>query len=181
MRIIIFIYFLFLISCKTEQKEDVLSKDIQQKEVSNHEVIDSIETLEVYDFNGLEKFLNKKDDKIYVVNFWATWCGPCIKELPYFERINKNYQKKDVEVILVSLDFPSKYDTHLKPYIENNNLKSKVIALNDTDSNSWIPKVDQDWSGAIPATIIYNKNKRKFYEQSFEYKNLEEEVKQFLN
>ncbi|WP_231481196.1 TlpA disulfide reductase family protein [Sediminibacter sp. Hel_I_10] len=150
-----------------------------QANVSSSEI--ATDSLEVYDFNGLEKYLNRSDDKIYVVNFWATWCAPCVKELPYFEQLNVEYAKDNVEVILVSLDFPSKYDSNLKPYIREKQLKSKVIALNDTDSNTWIPKVDENWSGAIPATIIYNKDKRKFYEKSFDYQALEKEVKQFLN
>lgn len=156
-------------------------KDVPKKE-QIAEMSQSIETevsLEVYDFEGLQKFLKTTDDKTYVVNFWATWCAPCIKELPYFEKINKDYSD-DVEVILVSLDFPSKYDTKLKPYIKTKNLQSKVIALNDVDSNTWIPKVDESWTGAIPATVIFNKNKRKFYEKSFNYDELETEVKQFL-
>jgi hypothetical protein len=99
--------------------------------------------------------------------------------LPHFEQLNKVYAD-EVEVILVSLDFPNKYESKLKPYIQNKNLQSKVVALNDVDSNSWIPKVDESWTGAIPATIIFNKNERKFYEKSFNYDELETEVKQFL-
>ena len=83
--------------------------------------------------------------------------------------------------ILVSLDFPNLYEKKLKPYIKEKGLKSKVIALNDDDMNTWIPKVSEEWSGAIPATIIYINETRKFYEQSFNYNELETEVKQFLN
>ncbi|WP_405575684.1 TlpA disulfide reductase family protein [Winogradskyella sp. Asnod2-B02-A] len=137
--------------------------------------------LEVYDYDGLEPLINKKDDKVHVVNFWATWCGPCVKELPYFEAINYKYKNENVEVLLVSLDFPSKYDSALKPFIKNNNLKSKVVALNDTDQNRWIPAINENWSGALPATIIYNGDKRLFYERSFTKEELENELKQFLN
>jgi len=174
------IFFILILSCKSENEEVVAINEDQKKADMNSSLADQNPILEIYDFDGLETYLNKKDDKTYVINFWATWCGPCIKELPYFEKINEDFKKYNVEVILVSLDFPSKYDTHLKPYIKKNKLASKVVALNDTDSNTWIPKVDENWSGAIPATIIYNKDKRKFYEQSFEYNELEQEVKQFL-
>lgn len=142
---------------------------------------DVVEELKVYDFETLEPLLNKTDDKVHVINFWATWCAPCVKELPYFEELNANYKSKNVEVVLVSLDFPKQYDKKLKPYIVKNKLKSQVIALDDTDANTWIPKVNEDWSGAIPATIIYNKNKRRFYERSFNYEELEKEVKTFMN
>ena len=58
-------------------------------------------------------------------------------------------------------------------------LKSKIIALNDSNENEWISKIEESWSGSIPATIIYNKNERKFFEKSFTYEELEKEVKQF--
>jgi thiol-disulfide isomerase/thioredoxin len=136
--------------------------------------------LEVYDYDGFEKFLNQKNDKIYVINFWATWCAPCVKELPYFEKLNLNYKNEKVEVILVSLDFPHLYDSKLKPFIKERKLASKVIALNDVDMNTWIPKVDETWSGSIPATIIYKNDTKKFFERSFTYDELETELKQFL-
>ena len=135
--------------------------------------------LEVYDFKGIEKFLHQKDNKTYVINFWATWCAPCIKELPYFEQIQEKF-KKDVEVILISLDFPSQYETKLIPFLEKRQLKSKVIVLDDVDMNSWIPKIDSNWDGAIPVTLIYNSKNRQFYPQSFTYDELAIEVEKFL-
>ncbi len=136
--------------------------------------------LEVYDFQGIEQFLYFNDSKTYVINFWATWCAPCIKELPYFEQIQDEYKDK-IEVILISLDFPSHYETKLKPFLKEKQLKSKVIVLDDVDMNSWIPKIDSKWDGAIPVTLIYNKEKRQFYPQSFTYNQLVTEVKKFIN
>lgn len=165
---------LLLISCKDnpERQVNLLVDD---------DVIQDNDTfqLEIYNYDEISSLFNAKDNKVHVVNFWATWCLPCIKELPYFETINEKYE--DVEVLLVSLDFPNQYDKKLKPYIKEHRLKSKVVALNDPDMNTWIPKVDESWSGAIPATIIYNKDKRKFYESSFTMDELESEIKQFLN
>ena len=101
--------------------------------------------------------------------------------MPYFETLNKECQSKNVEVILVSLDFPKQYEKKLKPFIVNKNLISRVVALNDVDSNTWIPKVNKDWSGAIPATLIYKNDKRAFYEKSFNLEELKKEVNKFLN
>lgn len=137
--------------------------------------------LKIVDFDGLEQYLAAKDkSKTYVINFWATWCAPCVKELPYFEQLNTTYEDKKVEVILVSLDFPKQIESKLKPFLLKNKLKSEVVVLNDVDANTWIPKVDKNWSGAIPATLIYNTQKTVFYEQSFDYIALETELKQFL-
>ncbi|MDP5158950.1 MAG: TlpA family protein disulfide reductase [Flaviramulus sp.] len=176
---VIFIALIAIVSCKEEKESE---KVVNNETEIAIKVIDSNSIdLEVYDFNGFEKFLNKNNNKTYVINFWATWCGPCVKELPYFEKLNEAYKNDDVEVILVSLDFPYLYESKLKPFIKEKKLASKVIALNDVDMNTWIPKVDVNWSGSIPATIIYKNDTRKFYEQSFTYEELTKELNQFLN
>lgn len=173
MRIGILLLLLLVVSCKSEPKSGGIA-------LSDEVVLGVQKELEIYDFDGLQNYLETTSDTTFVVNFWATWCAPCIKELPYFEKLNSNYTNKKVEVILVSLDFPKKYDSNLKPFIEEHQLKSRIVALNDPDSNRWIPEVSEDWSGAIPATLIYNKDKRQFYEKSFTYDELEKEVKQFI-
>lgn len=171
MRYVLMFLIISALSCNQKKEQSVNS---EAKQVQK-----SLE-IEVYDFNGIEKFLHQEDNKIHVINFWATWCAPCVKELPYFEKLKEEYQDQNVEVLLISLDFPSQYEKKLKPFIQERKLKSKVIALDDVDMNTWLPKVDQNWSGAIPATIIYRNNKRQFYEQSFNYETLENEVKQFI-
>lgn len=168
-----------MVSCAKEKKTATIQEVSGQEVLQNDKNSDDFQ-LEVYDFSGLEPFLNKKDDKIYVVNFWATWCAPCVKELPYFEKLNSEYKNQNVEVVLVSLDFPHLYEKKLKPFIKENNLASKVIALDDANMNTWIPMVDENWSGSIPATVIYKNDERRFFEQSFNYEELEKELKQFI-
>lgn len=174
MRTLYLFALLIIVSCKNETRQTEVA------ETADKEELFAEYPLEIYDFEELKPLLKTTSDKIYVVNFWATWCAPCIKEMPYFERLNAGYKDQNVEVLLVSLDFPKKYDSHLKPFIKKNGLKSKVVALNDSDSNTWIPAINPDWSGAIPATLIFSKDKRQFYEQSFTYEELETELKQFL-
>ena len=106
-------------------------------------------------YQELHPLLNQKGNKTYVVNFWATWCAPCIKELPYFEELNNN---KNIEVILVSLDFPKHKEKRLLPFIKKRQLSSRVILLDDDDENFWINDISSTWSGALPATLIYTKN-----------------------
>ena len=133
-----------------------------------------------YSYNELKPLLQKNDDKIYVVNFWATWCAPCVKELPAFEKLNTEYENKNVEVLLVSLDFPKQVEKRLIPFINKKQLRSKVVLLDDVNEDVWIKAIDSTWSGAIPATLIYNSKDRKFYEQSFDYETLENEPKYHL-
>ena len=181
MKRILFLCLLVICSCKdnTEETKEINASELTlNKEKEAESVLDY--DLKIYDYDGLEPLINKQDDKVHVVNFWATWCAPCVKELPYFEEINEKYKSNNVEVLLVSLDFPKNYDTKLKPFIKKHNLQSEVVAFDDVDQNRWIPAINKDWSGALPATIIYNKEKRQFYEKSFTKEELEAELKQFL-
>ena len=138
-------------------------------------------TVHSYNFNGLKPLLTKQNDTTYVVNFWATWCKPCVEELPNFEKLHANFKDQKVKVVLVSLDLPKQIESNLIPYIKRKRLQSTVVHLKDPDMNSWINKVDSQWSGAIPATIIYKGDKRKFYEQSFTYEQLQTELEKIKN
>ena len=123
--------------------------------------------------------LNKNDNTTYIINFWATWCAPCVKELPYFEELHTNYSNKNIKVLLVSLDFPDKFESQLVPFIKRKEVTAQVVFLDDPNENTWIPKVDESWSGALPATLIYNKEKRAFYQQSFTKESLFKEIEKF--
>ncbi len=149
---------------------------------TNNETQESVKGLTaIYDdYKKLMPRFETKSDSIYIINFWATWCAPCVKELPYFEKIAAEYKDKNVKLLLVSLDFKKQIDTRLKPFITEKDLQSEVVALIDPNSNAWIDAISKEWSGAIPATIIFNKNKRKFFEGSFNYEQLEKELKAFL-
>lgn len=151
------------------------SKDLLKKETASSALIPTL-NFEAFD----SEYLQQKNDTTYIINFWATWCKPCIEELPAFERINKEYSGQKVKVILTSLDFPERLEKQVIPFIKKYELKSKVVLLDDPDANSWIPKVSEQWSGAIPATIIYNQQERKFYERSFTYDELKSELTSIL-
>ncbi len=139
------------------------------------------EKVTVYEtYDDFAKNVLIEDENIYVINFWATWCAPCIKELPYFEKLNA--ENKNVKVILVSLDSKKDLDKKLIPFIEKRKLKSKVLLLADKDYNSWLSKVDADWSGAIPATLLLNGKKKQFAERDFEnFEELNQYVNSFIN
>jgi len=116
----------------------------------------------------------KGKDTTYVINFWATWCAPCVEELPYFEKLSKTYKNKPFKVILMSLDFRSKLQTEVIPFIKKHRITSEVYVVNEPDQQAFIENVDKKWSGALPATLLVSTAKKtnRFYEQSFTYDGL---------
>ena len=131
-------------------------------------------TFKTYD--ELNTYIKENNSKPLVVNFWATWCAPCVKELPYFEKLNQ--ENPNVKVILVSLDFEKQVDSKLIPFLKKKKIASTSIYLADKDYNTWLPKVDKNWSGSIPATVIFNQDKKIFVEQDF---SNYEELNTFVN
>lgn len=111
----------------------------------------------------LEKILASPADELHVVNFWATWCPPCVTELPHFEKLSKEYKGKGVRFILISLDFPSQIETKLIPFLEKNKITAEVKVMTNLDYNSWIDKVDSGWQGNIPVTLFFNNAKKTRY------------------
>ncbi len=112
------------------------------------------------------KFYAAKNDTVYVVNFWATFCKPCIEEIPDFLRLVEKYKSKKVKLLLVSLDLPSYVSKKLPAFIKANNYKTNHAWLNETNADYFCPKIDEKWSGAIPSTIIVknSKNYKRFFE-----------------
>ena len=127
----------------------------------------------------LEKLLSSPDNVLYVINFWATWCAPCVTELPYFEKLAKEYKSSDVRFVLVSLDFPSQIDSKLIPFLKKNKITLDVKVMTDLDYNSWIEKVDAEWQGNIPSTLFFNNARGVKYFHPGEV--TEKELKEIIN
>ncbi len=116
--------------------------------------------------------LQSGKDTAYIVNFWATWCLPCIEELPHFEKLTQQVGAEKLKVLLVSVDYRSQYETTVKSFVRNKGLKNEVFLLNETDPQEFINRIDPSWSGAIPATIFFYQGRRKFFEGEFTYDEL---------
>lgn len=134
----------------------------------------------VLNFSQLEPRLNQKNDTVYLVNFWATWCAPCVAELPAIKAVEDKYRNQKFKVLLVSLDMPGQLKSRLIPFLLSRKITTEVVVLDDPKQNVWIDKVDPNWSGELPFTVIYGKSFRESHSQAFDFKTLDLIVKQKL-
>lgn len=105
----------------------------------------------------------KHAEGVVVVNFWSTWCKPCIAEIPHFLKVADKYKRQGVELWLVSQDTKSIYESgSLKKWLAARNWQAQHYWLNETNADYYCPMVDESWSGVIPATVVINPRKNFF-------------------
>ena len=132
-----------------------------------------LEEVKVLNFDQFEPYLHMDNDTVYFVNFWATWCAPCRKEMPAIKAVAEKYSDQPFKVLLVSLDFPSQIESTLLPYLRTNEIWMDVILLDDPNQNRWIDLVDKSWSGELPFSIIYGKDLRESHSTTFTFEQLD--------
>jgi thiol-disulfide isomerase/thioredoxin len=136
-------------------------------------------SVEIIKIDGLQKLLKEENHKLHIINFWATWCKPCVKELPQFAELARTHP--ELSISLVSLDFVQDLETKVYPFLDKKDIDLRVLLIDELDYNLWIDLVDPSWSGAIPATLIIEPGTghRKFLEKEFENNELEFEIQSF--
>ncbi|MEE9439755.1 MAG: redoxin domain-containing protein [Saprospiraceae bacterium] len=129
----------------------------------NQSKINVNDTIEVLNnFSELQSIIDSNSDKVMVVNFWATSCPPCLKEMPHFVDLQKSYDKNEVKFLLVSLDKVRDLDKRVLPFVKKHNITPEVAILGDDNYSAWTDKIDPSWYGALPATIIIRGDEKKF-------------------
>ena len=130
----------------------------------------------------LEDYIAKSETPL-VISFWATYCLPCIKEIPIFEKVIKENEAKGVKMLLVSLDFKESYPEKIISFATKRNFKSYIVWLDETDADYFCPRVDSSWSGVMPATLFVNNKKsvRSFIEEEMPKEKFESELKKIFN
>ncbi len=109
-------------------------------------------TLEELTPDDLKKILTNEGINYKLVNVWATWCGPCVTEFPYFVDMNRMYRNREFELVTISLD-----DLERKPNALNFLTKKQASAKNyifKGDKYAFIEQVDKKWEGSLPYTIF---------------------------
>jgi thiol-disulfide isomerase/thioredoxin len=134
--------------------------------------------VEVIYFPQLEEWFQADNDTLYVINFWATWCRPCVAEMPYFDQLQQEMVDQKVKVQFVSMDFISDLEKKLIPFLKRKKPFSSVYLLDEPKYNKWMGKVSEEWSGSIPATIFvqHSRDVREFHEGEFTYEELKTKV-----
>src|SRR5688572_13176647 len=139
------------------------------------------QTIPSWKITDVEQLMNKSDS-IVVINFWATFCKPCIEEIPYLQSISNKYKEEKVKLLLVSLDLAAFYPKRIEAFAKKNNFTSQVVWLDETNADYFCPKIDSSWSGVIPATLIINNKAgyKKFVEEQMKPEEFEMELKKAI-
>ena len=129
----------------------------------------------------LEKLMAESKTPL-IINFWATFCKPCIEEIPYFEAEVKQHAKDSIRLLLVSLDLEDYYPKKIQSFAARLKFKSPIVWLDEYNADYFCPKVDPKWSGAIPASLFINNKTgyRKFMEQQLTHEQLKKEIMAIL-
>ena len=129
----------------------------------------------------LEKTIKESKTPL-IVNFWATFCVPCIQEIPYFQELARQYQSKDVSLLFVSLDLKKAYPAEVNEMAKRLKLAFPVVWLNETNADYFCPKIDTSWTGGMPSSLFVNNatGYHKFYEEQLSREKLEKEIQAML-
>jgi len=129
----------------------------------------------------LEAYIARADHPV-IVNFWATFCVPCVKEIPYFQSTAEKYKQQGVELILVSLDLPDYYPGRIAAFADKQGYNATLAWLNETDADYFCPRVDKRWSGGIPSSLFVNNKThyRRFFDRQLTEPQVELAIKEMV-
>ena len=129
----------------------------------------------------LEKIIAESKTPL-IINFWATWCKPCVEELPYFLKEVEEHSKDSIQLLLVSLDFKETFPGGIRRFMNKRKVTAPVVWLDETNADYFCPKIDPKWSGAIPATLFINNKTgyRNFVEEQISHEKLKQEIMALL-
>ena len=145
--------------------------------------IQSQEVKTITSTDEYKELLDNSKGKVVLVNFWATWCPPCVKEFPELVKLYNDYKSKDFVLLFISLDDKSEYDSKLLPFLKKQGVDFTSYFGNFSNPETIMNYVDKSWQGEIPFTGIYNKEGilSKTMMGNKSYEQFETEIKNYLN
>lgn len=108
---------------------------------------------------GYGKLLAASKGKVVLVDFWATWCSPCIEEIPQLVRLEVKYRRRGLRLITVSCDETGEEAGALK-FLHEHRVPGPRYVKRAADDEKFIDFVNAKWSGALPALFLYDKSGR---------------------
>jgi thiol-disulfide isomerase/thioredoxin len=115
---------------------------------------------------------NQGTDKLLLVNFWATWCGPCMEEFPELEKMVRMYADRQVQIVTVSVNSPDEQNLVLG-FLKKQHAFNKNLLLNSNDSADAVAAFGSGWKGAVPFTALIGTNGQVLYSTQGELKPLD--------
>ncbi len=114
-------------------------------------------------------------EKAVLINVWATWCVPCVEEFPHLVELREEF-KDQLEVVFISTDFPEDYE-RVNTFLKDQGVSWQTY-LKDGKDEPFILAVHPDWTGAMPATVIYAKNGDlvTFFEKPADYETFKSHI-----
>lgn len=133
-------------------------------------------TIEPVDAEGMRRLrMNASANdrsKLRLVNFWATWCGPCVTEFPDLMMINRMYRQRDFEVITVAAHFPDEKEEALA-FLKKHQATNRNLLFGDTDKYKLIEAFEPGWNGALPFTMLIDPTGEVLYKSQGPFDALE--------
>lgn len=128
--------------------------------------------LKMLDKAALTKLVKNDTDKLLLVNIWATWCGPCITELPELVTMNRMYRRRNFELITISLDDPEQKEAALK-VLKSNNVAATNYLSTVSNRDEFADVLDKDWDGPVPYTLLIAPGGKVIYRKTNQLNPLE--------
>lgn len=113
---------------------------------------------EVVSIETLKSRLSQLKGQVAVVNFWATWCEPCVEEMPELIEFDRKYRTKSVRFLSVSADHPDDLEDRILPYMKKAEIHFPVLVVGGESPDDLVKAVDPKWQGSLPATFVYDRD-----------------------
>jgi thiol-disulfide isomerase/thioredoxin len=133
------------------------ARDSGSKDPSARRELPEPRATELISAKEFRRLLAKEQGNVLVVNFWATWCIPCIREFPDLSKLQEKHSERGLKVIAVSMDDPELLDTKVKRFIQEHRPGFVTYLQTEADPDTFASVVDPGWSGVVPTTYVIDR------------------------
>lgn len=145
--------------------------------------VDTSKLASLSEFKEFEDLMASEKGNVVLVNIWATWCKPCVHEMPMLEKLHQNYNGKGIKIVTLSIDEVAKADSLVIPFWEEKNFSMDNYLIAHQDPGAFVNKIDPLWIGLLPTSFIFDADGKKIetITGSMSYKGFERKMLKVLN